>query len=136
MAAYNLVDWLIDEPEQPETDDLRTNVSGGMVGLQPYPGAAQSSQADGVVDMHELFVDKVNCAPDVIRSYSETLEQGLVGPCYEDGNHTWHGSGAPLPDQTLGPSRNGYRGMADEPLPVRPPKPDCDADYDELDEAE
>lgn len=129
-----MIVWGYQEPEPaPEVTVLTQNVSGGMDGPQPYPknygsDIGTSTEFCGTVDVMQEFLCETNEAPNVIRSYSETLDQAWAGPTDDNGVH--QGSGAPLPDQTLGISRNGYRGMTDEPLPVRPPSPDCDDDYD------
>lgn len=129
-------DWGYPQPPESETLDLRQNVSGGTVGLLTLPESVDTNSGThnepaGHVDVQYWFIDKTTHAPDVQRSYSETLVQGISGPTFEDGNNTHWGAGAPLPDQTLGPDRRGYRGMADEPLPQRPPAPDCDDDFDD-----
>lgn len=95
--------------EERTPEIITHNPSCGIDGLQPYPGAAPDSEADGVVDMQTMFVNKATPATDVVRSYGETFIDAVMG---------W---GARLEDWTLGANRNGFRGMADEPLPARPP---------------
>lgn len=112
---------------QPEAEVLIENVSGGLVGSLPMPGDSTSSQGDGSVDC-SMFINAVTPTPDVEGSYSVNFNQAFSGPTIE--NYGPAGAGYCLPDQSLGVARNGYRGMADEPLPVRPPKPDVDDDYD------
>ena len=111
----------------PAPDIIKENVSGGCEGIQPFPGSATDGSADGAVDTAELL----SCTPgiaDVQGSYSVNAQEAFGGQ-WIDG-YGPAGEGYRLPDQSLGANRNGYRGMADEPLPVRPPSPDSDDDYD------
>lgn len=104
------------ETDRPADSIITENPMCGLEGLQPYPGAAPESEADGTADMKALFVDKASRAPYVERSYPESWSDVFAG------------EGAKLEDWTLGANRNGYRGMADEPLPVRTP---VDSDWNE-----
>lgn len=120
----------MEEPAAPSPDKpiLNRNVSGGLNGPLPYPGTATASQADSHVSYAEEFLADMNRIADVQRSYGDS-PGAFDGPYIEGYGPT--GSGDCLPDQTLGVDRQGYRGGTDEPLPVRPPAPDEDADYDE-----
>lgn len=115
--------------EPPEQDLIQGNVSGGLEGPIRFPEQAAHENGNSTVDCKTLFIDRV-CEPaeDVQGSYSHTMEQAFRGPYVE--NYGPVGGGYCLPDQTLGPNRNGFRGMAEESLPIRPPAPDWDNDYD------
>lgn len=104
------------EETQPAPAIMTESPQGSLEGLQPMPACAPSSEADGIVDMKALFVDKASRAPYVERSYPETFSDWLAG------------EGAKLEDWSLGANRWGYRGGTDEPLPERTP---ADADWNE-----
>lgn len=107
---------------------MEKNVSGGINGPQPYPGLSADGQGDGDAVYADIFLPCVNRAPDIIRSYSETIDQAYGGGYIP--NYGPNGSGAPLPNMTLGVGDHGWRGMANEPMPAQPVEHDPDGSDD------